>query len=320
MALILEVIAGRDEVRQRVRLDSFPFTIGRGYASDLILDDPYVDPAHARIVREENGDCYLEDAGSLNGLIAGDQSRAPRILLASGTTARLGRTLLRVRATSDEVAPALADHKAAAFFSLAPLGRRGLAGVIGTGAAVFALTMWLGSYERTSIDDPLTSMLAFLLIGFVWAGCWAIASRVTQHRFHMLEHLAIFAALVTLIMVAGTLTSLLTFFVPFHWLNEAVGAFDAVVGLALLLTAHLGYTSGMSRKRRATIAGSIAVGLVGLALTVSLAKADDYTDVPSFVSTLAPVSARWIPADDPGELERVAAKLKPDVDALKQEK
>jgi hypothetical protein len=319
MALILEVVAGRDEVRQRVRVDTFPFTIGRGYGSDLILDDPYVDPSHARIVQEENGDCCIEDADSLNGLIGSDHSRATRIPLASGTSLRLGRTVLRVRHTADEVIPALRDSRAARGYSRATLGKRGLAGVIGGSAAIFAVVTWLSGYQRAGSGDQLTTVLAFLLIAFAWAGCWAIASRVTQHRFHMLEHLAVFSAAVTLVMIVDTLSALVMFFLPAYWLSQAIGALNAVLALVVLLTAHLGYASSMSLKRRATIAFSIAAAFLALGLTVMLAKSDDFTDVPSFVSTLAPVSAKLIPADGPEELERTATALKPDVDAARKQ-
>lgn len=318
MALILEVVAGRDEVRQRVRVDAFPFTIGRAYGSDLILDDPYVDPSHARIVREENGDCYIEDSDSLNGLIASDHSRATRIPLASGTSLRVGHTMLRVRHTSDEVTPARRDGRAGSGPSRVTLGKRGLAGVIGGSVAIVAVFTWLSGYERASSGDQVTTMLGFLLIASAWAGCWAIASRVTQHRFHMLEHLAVFAAAVTVVMIVGALGALVTFFLPTYRLSQAIGALNGVLALAVLLTAHLRYTSSMSLKRRATIACSISAALLAVGLTVRLAKSDDFTDVPSFVSTLAPVSARLIPADGPEELERAAAALKPDVDASRK--
>ncbi len=318
MALILEVIAGRDEVRQRVRVDAFPFTVGRAYASDLILDDPYVDASHARIVREENGDCYIEDGGSLNGVSVGDGERVARLRLGSGTSLRIGRTLLRVRDTSDAVAPALRDGPTAGGRAPRLLGKRRLAGVIAGSAVVVGVVSWLNGYERAGSGGQFTNVLGFGLIAVAWAGCWAIASRITRHRFHMLEHLAIFSAAITAVMILGTLASLVAFFVPSLWVTQTVGALYGVLVLTALLAAHLAHTSRLSLKRRATIGFSIAAGFLALGLVAQFAKAEDYTDVPSFVGALAPVSAKLIPADGPEELERAAAALKPEVDALRK--
>jgi pSer/pThr/pTyr-binding forkhead associated (FHA) protein len=46
--IFLEVLEG-DAVHGRHRLERFPVTVGRGYASDVILDDPKVSEAHLRI-------------------------------------------------------------------------------------------------------------------------------------------------------------------------------------------------------------------------------------------------------------------------------
>jgi hypothetical protein len=320
MALILEVLSGRAEMRHRVRIDALPFTIGRGYANDLILDDPYVDARHAQILRDENGDWYIEDAGSLNGVTQGDDTRAERMRLTSGSTVRIGRTTLRVRDTSDEVAPALRETSTRApGFSIDALSRRVLIATIAGAAIVFTFLTWLAGYARADSGDHFTNALMYVMMAFVWGGCWAIASRVTRHRFHLLEHMTIFAVAGILIMVVGALTSLIQFYAPVSWVKGAAGTLVILLSLVLLLTAHLAYTTHMPLKRRATVAFSISALMIAAGVTIALATSDEYSDVPSFVSTLAPVSAKLVPAEDPDALERLAAELKPDVDALKSE-
>ena len=64
--IFLEVIEG-DAVHARHRLERFPVTVGRGYANDVIVDDPKVSSVHLRIERTEDGSLMLHDVGSTNG-------------------------------------------------------------------------------------------------------------------------------------------------------------------------------------------------------------------------------------------------------------
>ena len=57
----------RDNGELAVRIDKFPFVIGkRKEETDLVLDDRSISRIHARILEEE-GNIYLEDLNSTNG-------------------------------------------------------------------------------------------------------------------------------------------------------------------------------------------------------------------------------------------------------------
>ena len=57
--IFAEVLDRRGQVRQRVRVERFPLTIGRAYSNDLILDDRYGCPQHARVsIREGDKRSY----------------------------------------------------------------------------------------------------------------------------------------------------------------------------------------------------------------------------------------------------------------------
>src|SRR5688572_4402763 len=111
MAIILEVLDRRtEEVRLRMRLETFPLSVGRGYGNDLVLDDPYTDARHAQIARDENGGLVMHDLGSLNGLVSSDTAvRAGQVVLRPGMEVRVGRTTLRFRDPEEPVPKALLD-------------------------------------------------------------------------------------------------------------------------------------------------------------------------------------------------------------------
>ena len=92
--MILEVVHPGG-ARTWHRLGGLPLSVGRGLTNDLILEDPYVDPQHARISIDEAGSPLIEDLGSVNGLVANDSRHRGRLSLQPGAEVRVGRTTLR---------------------------------------------------------------------------------------------------------------------------------------------------------------------------------------------------------------------------------
>ena len=78
----------------RRRASSPTFTIGRKAKNDLPLPfDSKVSAEHARIVRD-GGHYWLEDLGSRNGTLIGDERISSRILIGPGTLFTVGLSCL----------------------------------------------------------------------------------------------------------------------------------------------------------------------------------------------------------------------------------
>jgi pSer/pThr/pTyr-binding forkhead associated (FHA) protein len=220
VAMILEVLHPSG-IRTWHRLGDLPITVGRALANDLILDDPYVDARHARIALDESGAPLIEDLGSVNGLVANDGRLEGRVPVQPGAEIRVGRTILRFRDPDEPVAPALVDAAAvpkprATPLTLIPMSasrrRRmrvsailarwatttgGRLAVAALAVGAVAIYSWLGSSERSSGSDAFFAALAFAAVISLWAGIWAVASRVSVQRFHFVGHVAV-VAVVTL--------------------------------------------------------------------------------------------------------------------------
>lgn len=322
MALILEVLDARTrEVRARVGLGALPLAVGRGLDNDLVLDDPYVDGRHARIVQGEGGSLVMEDLGSLNGLIAsGAPDRAARIMLHPWTEVRVGRTTLRVRDPAEPVPPALPDfstRRAAVAWGtgwLTNLWAR-LAIVVAATVAVAAYT-WSESYDRQMASDVFGGAVAFLLLTATWAGVWAVAGRIVVHRFRFPEHVVTISASVLAFLAVLAASEWTAFFFPDNAVAAPLEGVIALGVIAALIAQHLALASNMPRGR-CWAAGLTACGvLVVLAGIGALVDRESFSDVPEFSGVLKPVHATWIPAGSPGDLERVAADLKAQVDEL----
>jgi len=322
--MILEVLDARG-VRTRVRLDALPLTVGRGYANDLILDDPYVDGRHARIGLDDAGALVVEDLGSLNGLSTpGGADRATRVAAAPGAEVRLGRTILRFRDPEEEVPPALPDTGEEVDRRVPPPTRWldspwGRAGVAATAAAAVAASTWLGNYERSSASTVLAAALLFVAFASVWSGIWAVAGRVVGQRFQFLGHLAVTSGAVLAGLALGVVQQWTYFLFPD---NPVAGPVSAVVWLGLVgavIAGHLALASALPGRRRWRAGLATSAVLAALAGASALAEDDTFSDVPEFQGVLKLAPAAWVPTSTPEEFGQMAAKLREEVDALADE-
>lgn len=315
--IVVELLDYRGVVRARTRLDALPATVGRGYDSDVIVDDPYVCARHARIVEDEEGRPVIEDDGSVNGLYMADGTGpVGRLTLRPDSPVRIGRTMLRVRPADYPVAPAIDErrgpHGLLGRLDLPPVSIGACVAVL----AVFAVQSYLQSYERVSGARALGAATAMLVMLAMWAGVWSLVSRAVSHRFHFLRHLAVaaLAALGGLLVIQGS--EWLEFLAP----RSAAGAIVAVVGFAALaaglLAAHLGVASSLSRGARLRWAVGVTVGcaaLVGLAASADDDKFSNKLDDPG---SLKPYGASWVRTERASDFAADARTLRARVDSL----
>lgn len=319
MAVILEVLDARaGTVRTRIRLDALPFTLGRGYDNDLILDDPYVDAHHARIALDDEGVPVVEDLGSVNGLVAPEAERQfSRMPVRAGVEVRLGRTILRFRDPAEPVPPALpcAAESAPArgqWFTTS----RGRAAVSAAAVIAIGVTTWLGSYERSSASNVVGAIFAFLGFASIWAGIWAAAGRIVVHRFHFLGHFAVFSAATLVVVAHFSSYDWARFLFPDNAVSDFVFMFAGLALIAALVAGHLSLASALPRRRRWR-AGLVVSGVfLVLGGVTALADGDSFSDIPEFAGVLKPFAVRWVPAVTVEEFGRVAAELKDEVDAM----
>jgi hypothetical protein len=323
VALILEVLDPRTgEVRTRRRLEGQRLSLGRGYDNDVMLDDPYVDARHAHIGLDETGSPVIEDLGSVNALIGPDGTRQTRMVLRPGTVVRVGRTALRFQDPDAPLPPALPDVPPPAQRRRLPhwLGTWwGQLGVTAVAAGVFAWNAWLGTYGKSGASDAVSTALALLLLLALWAGVWAVASRVVVHRFRFLAHLAVASGIALAGLACGTASAWGAFLFPDNRLGEVASGCIVLLLVAILIAAHLALASSLTRRRR-WLAGLGTSGIILLiGMVVMLAQEKSFSDVPTFSATLKPLPAALLPAGDMRDFTTVEADLQRRVDALAAE-
>ena len=327
----VEVLDGA-RVVARHRVERLPAVIGRGYGSDVILDDPGVNPAHARLWRDEAGSLRLEDLDTVNGIVEG--AGAPlqgSIVLDPERTLRLGRTLIRVRQPLDPVAPTVRSLPEPPLEPIAPsepparrllerLGSPRIAiGVSAAAAAVFAVDSYLGNTGRVTSAEMLGGALAVLAVLALWAGCWAFASRLLTGRFRFLGHLAIAAVALAAMVLFNGMVGYLRFIAPSAGAQAMLSLLASVAMLAAVIHAHLGLSSSLGRRRRSGFALGFAVTLMLLSSLGDWAASDEFDTSLDYAGDIKPLGSRWVRSVTLDRFMEEAQDLRAEVDEMARE-
>lgn len=315
--LIVEVLDPRGAVRARTRLTSLPATVGRGYASDVVLDDPYVCPEHLRLVEDDAGAVVAEDLASVNGLRAGrSRARVGRVPVLPGTELRVGRTTLRFRAPDEAVAPTLRDA-AADGTRLVWLESAGVClATVGVVYLLFVADTWAGTYEKANAAGILATPLRFGAVLMLWAGIWALANRAAAHHFNFVRHLAVAAVAAVVFRALTSASEWIEFVAP------DLAAISIVVVLAFaalggaLLYSHLTVIATLNRRARRRWAAGVTAGMLTLAGVSAMASHDDFSNRLEEAGTVKPVRARWTRSESTASFAHDAAKLQAKADTL----
>ena len=293
--IFAEILDRRGELRSRVRIDRFPFTIGRSYASDLILDDSYVCPEHARLVLRDD-QVLVEDLGSVNGLY--DQSsglREKSLRVDEGAEIRLGREVIRFRAPEQPVEPALVETRRGG--ALTWLTTHWAAGLLML-AVVFASSA-LRDYSSTVVEISPARLISGaalpILLAAAWAGAWALLGRLLGRRPRFVAHwMTICAASLAGLMLEWGLQYARFLLSPIEpLLNAQVAANLVLVGLTLWV--HLTVVGLLRPARRIWAAVAVPICVLGAVELANYADRPEWTTQLPYWSRLKAVPPDWLP-------------------------
>ena len=312
----LEVLDRRGRLLARHRVDQWPVTVGRAYTSDVIVEDPYVCPAHVRLSRNGDAGIVVEDLGSVNGTRAEPGGgRIMREVVPPDTRLRIGNTVLRVRDAETRVPPAMV-HSAAGGgterFARTPFA---LACCLFLVPVLLAATFVQG-YERPEVLGVAGTGIFLMLLVAAWAGAWALVTRIVTHEWRFLAHVAVACVYLGIQLVADAVHVYVAFLLGDTWPGTVLEVLCDLLPYVWLFSAHLALVGTASRRRRIAVATGVALLLVGLGTFMSHWTARQFSSVIRFDGTLEPFPSAWLPgapidrlvADIP-ELEREVRRL-----------
>ena len=310
----IEVLDSKGNVLERTRIDSFPIHVGRAYSNEVVIDDPYVCPAHVTIELDDRGSLIARDLNSVNGLRFG-KKRVAMLALNSGSQFQIGHTILRYRSFDHPLAPTLLDRENGASFFGSPHV------AVFAGLVVFALLClegFLGSVERVTIAGIVSEPLVTFATLFLWAGLWTLAGRVILSRFYFFEHVTIASLAIVAFFAVNAVAEWLEFLFPFIPALWLAGVFGAGVIVAALVFGHLRFASMMRRRSRMWAAFSVSAALIGISFISDYANRSKFSNVMEFTGIVKPLEAAWLPTMSVDRFIENSQKLKKDLETLAQ--
>lgn len=316
--IFLEVLEG-DSVHERHRLERFPATIGRAYSNDVILDDPKVSAEHLRIERREDGALVVRDVGSHNGTWRVDPwARLAELELAPDTRVAVGDTVLRFRRR---------DHAVPATVITAPVAPRervfehARAFPVAMLALLFvsSLETHLGNYGRTDWGELTVAVVTPLTLTLLWAGGWAVASRISRRRFHYRTHATIGSLVLLGAVSLPPLMSALGFSLGLgsglSWLYHAT--FLLLMGWGLFW--HLRYVARWEPGRLMRVLAVVTLAFGAVSRANDLLGNEPFSTSLDFPRTLLPPAFRLARAQPVDSFFEEMGGLQEQVDTLAKE-
>jgi hypothetical protein len=305
----IEVLSRHGEVVARHRCAGPEIRIGRGYANDVVLDDPYVAPEHLRIARDESGTLVAEDMGTANGLSAG-RRRTARLALDGNRVMRIGRTYLRLRE---------ADHPVAAA-RLAGRGARAWPAIVALAIAVIAIELagvWRHETGEPRASAYLSPALTVTVAVLGWTAGWTLLGRVFAGAARLERHLLIALSALLAYSLYDEAASFLGYALASPLLEQVqyVAFWCAIAAASFLHLRTIGLFSRL-------VSGGVVIAILAAALTVqTVERAEQRTegDRQDMVRRLAPPMLRLAPVQSGNAFFAAVEAMKSELDTARRE-
>jgi hypothetical protein len=310
----IEILDGKGAVIERIPVDSLPIKVGRAYANDVILNDPYVCPLHLAIGPDEQGRLIARDLSSVNGL-RGDngEERVSSLEIHSGSQFHVGHTRLRYCSVDHPLSPTLVDRDGGKSRLRSPYVAAAAVAAIFT---LLCLDAYLTTVDRATVAAIVTEPLTTFAMLLVWAGLWALASRIIVSRFHFPEHAVVACGAIVGFFVLGASSEWTEFFFPSIPIIWIAGLFGSGMILAALVYGHLKFATALRRRSRFWAALSVSVAMAGVSAITDFASRSKFSNVMDFTGIVKPIDGGLLPTITVDQFIDRSRKLKTDLDAL----
>ncbi|WP_431098571.1 FHA domain-containing protein [Polaromonas aquatica] len=269
----------------------WPVTVGRSLQADMVLDDSHVAAEHLRIDRSPEGEVLVQVLDTVNGvaLNRAQHGRDTQFTWPPGETLTLGRLKLGLRLAEE---PVVAEEPLP-HFPWRTVGWTALA-VAGMLALVVGQS-WLTLTEPSQLARQLPGLVAVVVMAVaVWAGLWALATKLFTHRLQFWRHVRIACTSSLAIQFVSTLAGMLAFMFSL----ESLARFElplVLLGTAAAIYVHLTVIVPQRRRGLAGLVAGVAVlGIVAMLGTNWLQNKRLSNKL--YMSTLYPPSLRMAPA------------------------
>lgn len=306
----VEILNGSGDVLARHKFSYLPIRLGRSYQNDIILDDPHTAADHAILEQDENGDLFIRDLGSQNG-ISLQGKRASQFKINGDNVFQLGQTHIRVRDSRYVVTAEITDatnHRWQGW----PL----LAIAVALICVLSLSNTWLSDFNNGKASSYVISLAYWLGFSSVWAGIWALANRVFGGSAHFTRHLFTLSCGMAALDLVGYLGLLLGFGLSLEFFT----GYSSHIQIAIVATTiyyHLRQIRPHKRTRMKIVC--VLLGLLGsgLMLNSNYQNTNQYAD-ELYMHEMLPPAMRLSRDHDLADFDQQITKLKAQIDAERE--
>lgn len=291
---LIEQVDAHGAVLTSWPVHGWPCRVGRAFAADVRLDDPYTAEDHVQLLWQD-GAAVLSVGETRNGALVGERHLAAgeAVRLAPGAVWRVGHTRLRVRLPDEALPPerALGRHGVQAAVAEAaahrPLGWQGWVPWVLLTLLWTGWDMWRDQDPGTPGRDYLAGALITAGVLAGWTLLWSLGSKLFQGRLQYAAHLrlALIHGLAWAVVTAALPT--LAFVGDWPLLSQVAGWAGAAV-LCRLVWAHLCVLQPGHRTGWATAVATMLVVGVGLQGWMSMQASGTPFSEPYAATVLPP--------------------------------
>lgn len=277
--LYLEQLDRLGRVRHRTGIDRLPFTIGRAYDNDLIVDDPYVSLSHCRLESSKSGVVRVIDQESDNGCIAlPSRNKVGTLELGDSDSFRIGHTIFRVRSASYADLPA--TRAIGISFGASNMMHSAWLAV----ASLLLLTVYMGIKTHMSgynefnwIKYIFGEATPALIVITVIAGMWALFTRLLDQHFNFVPHILILTLLTfTLDGLSNTITLASYMLSLEHLTVITVTILMMLSVVSVWFYFHLHFATHLPAKTKSMISAFVAITIVTIGYQGDVVKLYHY--------------------------------------------
>jgi hypothetical protein len=297
-------------LRQRFAGAGTECLVGRDLDCDIVLDDEHSAPRHARLTLLEDGRVRVQDLGTRNGTRV-DGRRIPAddgVVLERGEII-VGRTRLHIRTRH-------APNGPERVFRREFLRRhRTLLAVAGVSACVACggFLRWLEAPSSLLVEATTAALVVLAAIA-LWAGLWALTTKLNHGSWHLRIHVAIVSIAAALCAAGYWLAGLVAF--ATQWAVLARFGIAVVGGTALFaIYLHLREATPYGRRMSLALAATATALIGAIAWVVAIALEDGSVNRVDLGPDVRLGAARVVPNRDLAdylaeveELKREAAR------------
>lgn len=284
----IEILDKAGAVASRQRIQAEVVTIGRGYDNDIVIDDPFVAPAHLRIafdVEGAEGGLWLEDLGTQNGTFdVIRQANVRRLPIGDEASVRIGHTGVRVRRAGFEVPPAL--PMAATYAPLSAIGYGNAAlFMMAAFIALVTLSSWLSQTSEFKLAAYLPGVVIFPLVVLGWAGVWTLITRLVTMRGQFFRHTAIAFAFMVALFAVDVIADFATY--SFAW--PALQRWAPLLAWAMFGVLFFAHIRAITPRHSGLVGGIVgALVIVAIGVHISLRAESDRVHPQRIAARLMP--------------------------------